>query len=106
VGRNGDIAKNEGLLRDVNDRIEEVSQRFSEGDRHPAAAEAAFLCECGREGCTESLRMTIGEYENVRSVKALFVVSPGHEDASVEDVVERHECYTVVRKRPRAASPI
>jgi hypothetical protein len=104
VDHNRDDAKNEGLLRDVNERIEEVSQRFSEGDRDPAAAEAAFLCECARGNCTESLRMTIGEYENVRSVKTLFLVSPGHEDASIEDVVERHERYTVIRKRPALSS--
>jgi hypothetical protein len=104
MGRDGRIATNEGLLREVNDRVEEVSQEFSSGEAEPDKGEADFLCECGRDNCIETVRMTVREYEEVRSEETLFVVFPGHEDASVEEVVQRFERYTVVRKHPDEAA--
>jgi hypothetical protein len=96
----GSTTGNEEVLREVNDRIEEVSQAFSEGDEDPGAAQAEFLCECGDPHCTESLRMSVGEYEEIRRDKALLIVSPEHEDESKEDVVAHLDRYVVVRRVP------
>jgi hypothetical protein len=100
----GSTASNEEFLRDVNDRIEEVSQAFSEGDEDPGAAEAEFLCECGDPHCQESLRMSVREYESIRRDKALLIVFPEHEDDSVDDVVAHLDRYVVVRKHPGEAA--
>jgi hypothetical protein len=102
--RDGHVAATEGLLRDVNDRIEEVTQRFGQGDTESEADEAEFLCECGHEKCSESVRMSVREYEELRRDEAHFVVFPGHEDPEVEDVVAQHARYRVVRKHPAEAS--
>jgi hypothetical protein len=104
MSRDSRIATNEGLLREVNDRVEEVAQELHKGHSETETREADFLCECGGEVCTETVRMTVAEYENVRSDETQFVVFPGHEDASVEDVVEPHEGYSVVRKHPEEAA--
>jgi hypothetical protein len=104
MGRDGRVASNEGLLRDVNDRIEEVTQRFGNGEAGSEADEADFLCECGHENCTESVRMSVREYEGVRRDETHFVVFPGHEDHDVEDVVTHYEGYAVVRKHPPEAA--
>jgi hypothetical protein len=104
MGRDHKIATNEGLFREVNDRVEEVAQEIGKREPDRETGEADFLCECGHEACTETVRMTVAEYENVRSDETLFVVFPGHEDASVEDVGERHERYVVVRKHPEEAA--
>jgi hypothetical protein len=102
--RDGHVAATEGLLREVNDRIEEVMQRLGQGDTESEADEAEFLCECGHEKCSESVRMNVREYEELRRDETQFVVFPGHEDPEVEDVVAQHERYTVVRKHPVEAS--
>jgi hypothetical protein len=70
-----------------------------------AARKAVFVCECGNLGCTETVELTIAEYEAVRSSFDRFLVVPGHEIEAVEDVVESHDGYLVVVKRePRAAA--
>lgn len=101
--RDDRVASNEGLLRDVNDRIEEVGERLGV-DGEDAADGLDFLCECGHENCTETVRLTLGEYEDIRREETLFVVFPGHEDPSVEEVIVRHERYSVVRKHPEEAA--
>ena len=83
------IAQNEVLFREVNERIREVEK---EPQLH-------ILCECGDEDCTRLIGMTLEEYERLRADPVAFAVVPGHETASVEEVVAR-ETYHVVRKRP------
>lgn len=84
------IADNEASFRKVNEAIE--------AGRHDRDRPATFVCECGALGCNQLLRMTIGEYEAIRSAPRRFVVVDGHEQPEVESVVERHERYTVVAK--------
>lgn len=99
AGRDDRIASNEGLLRDINDRIEEVSQERGESN-----GGFDFLCECGRENCTEVVRLTIAEYERVRDDETHFLVFLGHETDDIEDVVVQDERYSVVRKHPDEAA--
>jgi predicted ThiF/HesA family dinucleotide-utilizing enzyme len=75
-------------------RVNEAIERGTE-----AAQGAVFVCECGNLGCTATVELTIAEYEMVRSSFDRFLVIPGHEIESVEDVVERHGGYLVVVKR-------
>jgi len=89
------IGLNEALFREVNERMYEVSEGF-------ALEEGQFeiLCECGDDNCTRQVGITPAVYEHVRSDAALFVIVPGHQLDPVEDVVEEHGAYDVVRKRP------
>lgn len=98
MGRDGRVASNEGLLRHVNDRIKEVVQRFGNGEAGSEAHDADFLCECGQDNCTESVPMSVREYEELRRDEKHFVVFPGHEDPDVETVAAKYARYTVVRK--------
>ncbi|HVW47633.1 MAG TPA: hypothetical protein VHA76_11305, partial [Solirubrobacterales bacterium] len=75
-------------------RVNEAIERGTE-----AAQAAVFVCECGNLGCTATVEMTIAAYERVRSNFDRFLVVPGHQIDSVEDVVERHDGYLVVVKR-------
>jgi hypothetical protein len=103
VSRDNRVAHNEGLLRDVNDRIEEVMERWDARGEGPGAPEADFLCECGDSNCTETVRLTFAAYEDVRRDEAQFVVFPGHEKRDVEDVVAQPDGYRIVRKHPAEA---
>jgi len=89
------IGKNEVLFREVNERLKEVGESFS-----LVTETAEFVCECGDLGCAEPISMTLAEYERVRSEPTFFVIKQGHEVIDVERVIEEHEAYQVVAKRP------
>jgi hypothetical protein len=93
------IGRNEALFREVNERIERVSQALEVGPQ-----ELRILCECGNDSCVEQLDLSLPEYERVRSNSTLFFVRPGHEQADVEEVVEEQEGYHVVRKHEGPAA--
>ena len=49
--------------------------------------------------CAEMIDVPAADYERIRSDSLLFIIVPGHEIADIEDVVEGHETFEVVRKR-------
>jgi hypothetical protein len=89
------IGQNEVLFREVNERLKELGEGFS-----MVAEQAQFVCECGSSSCTEQIRMTLSEYEAVRTDPKRFFVIPGHEILEYEKVVEEREGYNVVEKLP------
>ena len=89
--------RNESLFREVNERIAELNQTFQIEGR------SEFLCECSREECREPVSISLEEYEAVRRDSTRFFVLPGHEDESVERVIERSDRYVVVEKVGDAA---
>jgi hypothetical protein len=88
------LAANEARFREINERVE----RDLEGLVDQRDELLPFVCECGSGECSDTIGMTIPEYERVRSDPLLFAVVPGHEIEDVEDVLARHERYFVVRK--------
>ena len=95
-------ARNEDLLREVNDRIEELSKNVEAQGIAPEGGLIEFYCECGRESCTERVLMTVTEYRHVRADNDRFAVVPGHETPEMEVVVESGERFVVVDKLPEA----
>jgi len=95
------IGRNEAVFREVNERIEQVTESL-----HATSEVLGILCECGDDSCTAQIDVSVAEYERVRSDSALFFVCPGHEIPDVEDVVEHHDEYDVVRKKPGEAEEV
>ena len=93
------LAKNEALLREVNERIHEVGERLQV---LPDDEKLDFRCECGRPDCDRVVQMTPAQYEHVRADNDRFAVVPGHEDGAIERVVEENGTYVIVDKRPEA----
>jgi hypothetical protein len=89
------LGMNEALFREVNSRIDGLNKAFA-----VATGTMSIVCECGARDCIEQIPIAVDEYERLRSDSSLFAVVPGHETADVEDVVERHEAFDVVRKHP------
>ena len=87
------LALNEAMFREVNERVEDMTNTF---DSESGTFE--IVCECGDTACTERLSVTRSVYERVRSDATHFLLSPGHEDATVERVVETFDSYIVVEK--------
>ncbi|HEY6836999.1 MAG TPA: hypothetical protein VI142_11205 [Gaiellaceae bacterium] len=92
-------AKNEALLREVNERIDEVGERLQV---LPEDEVLEFRCECGRPECESTVSMPPADYRRMRSDNDRFVLVPGHEDLEIERVVERADRYFIVDKRPEA----
>jgi hypothetical protein len=92
------IGRNEALFREVNERIERVS-----GALRTETDTMTILCECGTETCVEHIDVSVSEYERIRGQSTLFFVRPGHAKSDVEEVVEHHDEYDVVRKESGAA---
>ena len=87
------IGKNEALFREVNERLKEVGTSFS-----LVAEQADFVCECGISTCTEPIRMTLADYERIRSQPHWFAVVPNHEIPDVERVLERNDGWYLIEK--------
>ena len=91
------VVKNEAVFREVNERINEVV-------RDTKAAE--YHCECGNATCTETIPMTVADYEDMRTDPTCFAVLPGHEIPDLEDVVKRNVGFLVVRKEEGAPAEL
>ncbi len=84
-------AKNEALFREVNERIFSATEAFE-------AEGLEVLCECSNAECAETLHLSITEYQLIRARGNRFAVLAGHEDPTVESIVERNERFIVVEK--------
>ena len=82
------IAMNEATYRTVNEAVR--AER--------AGGATTFVCECGRLGCKQLIQLSRAQYEAVHSNPRRFAIDPGHDISDVEDVVERHERYSVIEK--------
>ena len=91
-------AKNEELFRNVNERIETLSETIARDDPM-----MEYLCECDSPDCHEKLRATRAEYESVRAEATQFIVLPGHEDRRVERVIFSNDRFLIVEKQGAAA---
>jgi hypothetical protein len=61
------------LVREVNERIREVSLSFGMADRR-----LELICECSRTDCFDRITVAASHYEQIRSQSGQFVVAPGH----------------------------
>jgi hypothetical protein len=94
MSREERLAQNEALFRQVNERLKEVAVATGTFDSGPE-----FVCECADETCTQRIRLSIAEYEQLRANPRRFVVVSGHdESADVERVVAERRGYRVVEK--------
>jgi hypothetical protein len=57
-----------------------------------------FVCECGDTECSETIQVSIAEYEAARSQPTMFLIVPGHEINEFERVVEQNDRFAVVEK--------
>jgi hypothetical protein len=90
-------ARNEALLRTVNDRIKRLDQ--GAGAWSGRDERFWFQCECGNtDTCRERVQMTLAEYERVRRQRDRFAVLPGHQTDEIERVVEICDRFLVVDK--------
>lgn len=97
-------ARNEALLREVNERIERIDREAESRGWASQEARFEFQCECGADdgSCESRVELTIAEYEAVRAQDDRFVLFPGHETLELERVVQQNERFVVVDKATEA----
>ena len=84
-------AHNEVLFREANEKLGDKRQELDIEGRTP------FLCECGDPDCTELIRLSLEQYEHVRSRANWFLIATGH-DANEAHDVEEYDGYAIVEK--------
>jgi hypothetical protein len=90
------LARNQSIFRDANEGIELAAESTSFPDPIP------FFCECPLVECTEIVRLTMLEYEDIRAIPVRFFTAPGHYAPSVAagaaTVVEESQDFAIVDK--------
>lgn len=92
-------ALNEGTFRDANEQIEKTAVQLIGRDDEEFVP---FLCECPQMECTEVALLTLKEYEHVRSGGRQGLAVLGHEDLTIESVLEQNERFVMTEKFGRA----
>ena len=83
------VGESEAMFRDVNETVVHAER---------GTDPVVVLCECADEFCGENLILSRAAYEEVRSVSEYFIVAPEHVLPEIEQVVEKHSLYWVIRK--------
>jgi hypothetical protein len=93
------VARNDSIFRDANERISATASDVGFVEPVP------FICECASPTCNEIVRVSLADYEDIRSHPARFLIAPGHEAAEQESgkVVESGPEHAVVEKLGVAA---
>ena len=91
------LGRNNSTFRDANEKIAEAAGKYEVVEKVP------FICECATESCTEIVRLSLAEYEEVRSPPTRFFVAPGHQASEgVVSLQEDRGGYVVLEKEGRA----
>jgi hypothetical protein len=96
--REGRLARNETLFREVNERIEDLALSHADEDHM-----YEFLCECSNVDCDLRVSIPLSTYEQARAHSAVFIVATGHDLPEIEEVVLRGDGFQLVRKEGEAA---
>lgn len=92
-------ADNEAAFQKINQQLKESALKtFADPDQRISKLE--FFCECSDRECLAPLMATIDSFESISKHPRRFLVLPGHEQADIEDVLERNTDYWVVEKKP------
>ena len=88
------VSQNEAIFRATNREIEGASEELGGGPQD----ELTVICECGEDGCSSTIDLTVAGYDEAHKQRDRFIVVPGHEDERIERVVTRAPNYLVVDK--------
>jgi hypothetical protein len=87
------IAKNEAVVREINELIQPP---------HEPASPSSFMhivCECGSEECDSIIALTEDEHEQIRKDPRQFCVIEEHVIQDIEAIVEDNDRFAIVAKR-------
>jgi hypothetical protein len=59
-----------------------------------------FICECSDASCTDSIDVSAETMRRLHEDRDLYVVKPTHINSDLEEPVESHDEFVIVRKTP------
>ena len=86
-------ALNQAVARDANEVVEEMATAWE-----PAADPLDIRCECSRPDCEAILRLTLAEYEEVRSEPRQFALVAEHVDPEIDRMIGSIRGYALIEK--------
>jgi hypothetical protein len=87
------IAKNEAVVREINESIQQANESA------PDISFMHIVCECGYQECDSIIALTKDEYERIRNDPRQFCVLEEHVIQDVEAIVEDNDRFAIVAKR-------
>jgi hypothetical protein len=82
--------------RAVENVFREINEAFLKLD-HPR-----FICECSDASCAEAIDVSAETMRSLREDRNLYVIKPTHLNTDLEELIEPHPEFAIVRK-PAAA---
>ena len=76
-------------MREVNARIRRLAEVT-------ATERIDFFCECADERCSDTMPLSVHEYDAARAHSSLVLVAPGHQAAGIGHVVEANERFAIL----------
>jgi hypothetical protein len=86
------LSETHRIARELNERTRDAEEPNRSDEQ------VRFLCECGNEGCTETIALSLDEFEAIRWREHVYVVRPGHENPHAELVVDENERFVLVER--------
>ncbi len=81
--------------RAVENVFRQVNESFLKLD-HPR-----FICECSDASCTEAIDVSVETMRSLHEDRNLYVIKPSHINTDLEELVEAHQEFVIVRKPAR-----
>jgi hypothetical protein len=78
--------------RAVENVFREINESFLKLD-HPR-----FICECSDASCVEAIEVSAETMRSLHQNRNLYVIKPAHINTDLEEIVEPHPEFTIVRK--------
>jgi len=86
--------RNQITSREMNEWTEETI----DSRPHLLGLLESYVCECSDAACSDPIRLTRAEYEDVRAVPVRFAISLDHEDPESDVVVSENDRFAIVDK--------
>jgi hypothetical protein len=83
-------ARNHSLLFEATERIRVMTETLGT---------AEFFCECASSGCTQTIHVSLAEYERIRSSPTSFMIALRHDLPEFENVIEVCDRCEVVQQK-------
>jgi hypothetical protein len=77
------------IFREINERVAEITIQYNE-------SRSEFVCECGRNDCTDHVELELGEYETIRAGGNYFIAATGHCVEGVDRVAESRDGFDLL----------
>lgn len=92
------LVNNEQLAREKNEAATKGLKKYFRKDKSLQSTPVSFECECADSACKETILISIQDYEKKHKKRNEFVVVPGHNVPTIENVVAESIHYDTVKK--------